>query len=362
MRSPDLIGAQALVSHVEFVCDLSPGRAGNRGYGIRASDWFLPVGLATRLLGPFALPIARLSATEAAFARTSKIRPSSLVRGLARPRLSKWSVSADALSVNNNIRAFYFAEGLTFKAGRTSPGVTTTLEFEIEIRRSLRPAGFMRVPPVVLEGVTEIAAFLGEKIISADAASPAIAPRRLASGLFDFYFANGARLRNLSEVIDRASFATQAGAAFSSCGSEAMGLAATACAAAIFALADRGKSRIFWGLCHGDLSPGNLIAAGDIIYLIDWEWAHPDIVFSDFWKLFLKVRGFEDAIRAKAEELFAGEDILPVREQILLGNLAFIIHAWRKLSAIGLRPEEQQRKLRYLIEAMPLAQALRSAT
>ena len=301
--------------------------------GIRVSDWFIPTGLAWRLgfgrgapddFGPL-LGLGRRRVAKALLTR----------------RRHPWRLLADALTVNKNYRVFFLAERLTVKAHFPAAGGEDPIAREIRFRSEATGTPAIRLPEMLHHGTVAGASYLAERMISgASRVDPGHGAAALADALFDFYAANGLTTRPLEQAATPERWQDAAAEALPAAGIGPSGVAGARDGLARL-FAEAAGRRVLWGLCHGDLSLGNMLRAGSGVYLLDWEEAHRGLIYGDLAKLSVTVPGFAAHFDARASELCGTDAALPVQKA--LADVALLHRLWRESSVERERPAKRRR-------------------
>jgi hypothetical protein len=163
---------------------------------------------------------------------------------------------------------------------------------------------------------------------------------RLAPGLFEFYLQNGMVQRPLADAVHWPDIAKMAERLFVIFGFDCSGL--TRFGKRIFYDRDPARLGIAFGLSHGDMSCGNLLADNDTIFVIDWERARQAPVFSDFYKLFFQVPGLQPRMTALFDQWGKSQPLqsLDAQDQITLGKIAQLTYLSERYEQVLGQPEE----------------------
>lgn len=332
--APTLDAIQERVGALERAVLAPPPEPSRHRSGIRVSDWFLPTDLAWRLvLAP--------GAARAGLGPLLAFGRGRLARALATRRRHAWRLGADALAINKNYRLFYLGEELTVKAHFPAADGDDPIMREVAVRRAVTSTDAIRLPEMLHHGRSTGASYIAERLIpNAGKIDPEQGAERLAGALFGFYAANGMTVRPLAEAAASGLWREDVAEALS-----AAGLAPAAIGAvrqSMERLLEEAAARpVLWGLCHGDLSLGNMLRAGDRIYLLDWEEACEGPIYGDLAKLIAAVPGFEARFDALTRDL-CGADA-PIAAQKRLADVTLLRRLWRESRSGDARPAKQRR-------------------
>jgi thiamine kinase-like enzyme len=112
---------------------------------------------------------------------------------------------------------------------------------------------------------------------------------------------------------------------------------------------DLSSSGAPYGLCHGDLSVGNLLVDDNTIFIVDWERARFDMVFADLVKLFRQIPGLKARLAARFDEWNGAQTLSPLgmMDQMALGSMIHMANMWDRYSGVlGTREESILASLR----------------
>jgi hypothetical protein len=327
--------------------ELFPGSAETPRHraGIRVSDWFLPTDLAWRVVVTPAASRGDLGFLPA-FSRGR------VLKALLLRRRDPWRLRADAVAINKNCRVFFLAEKLTVKANFSGMARHDPILREIEAREAVRPTSRARIPEILRHGTTAEGTYFVERMIAGGArVDPGFGENDLAEALFEFYAANGMIAKPLGEVASAEPWQADAAEALNGAG---------------FAVTEIEKvqesiGRIFgndvarpvlWGLCHGDLSFGNMLRVEGQIFLLDWEEAHQGLIYGDLCKLFAAAPALEARFDALSREFCGGD--CAIAAQKLLAKVALAHKLFRE--------SEKGRQAKKLGKLREVAQSLVAET
>jgi hypothetical protein len=303
--------------------------------------WYLPTAMVKRLiLTRMAGGIATNSYDDFILRVSSFPLPRLL--GALNPlshRLS--SLGADAVFLKNNIRAFYFQNGVTLKSSNPVLSSTTDgIANEIEVRSKIKHGRTIRVPSILHTAVrADRIYFIEQLLIKGRMLDVARDCDRLAKGLFEFYLKNGMIQRSLADVVlpdDLLAIRRL----FVSLGYDSSGLLRFI--DRMFVDRDPTQVGVPFGLSHGDMAVGNLLVEDELIYIVDWERAREAPVFADMSKLFMQVPGFQQQMNALFEEWNKSQSLRLLDEQdhVILGKTMQLVYLLQRYNQVTGTPEE----------------------
>jgi len=222
-------------------------------------------------------------------------------------------LAADAVLLKANLRAFYFRQGMTLKLPNPGrPKSAARIANEIRYRQGFTGLAHVRTPALL--HIPPDRSFIAEEMLKADAVTPGLLTGKdIASRYLDWQVANGITHEPLRTLFDAAAV-WQSLADY--CREFSIGLDPRI--AETFSSLDSG-SQAAMAICNGDLTISNLMYAPDTLFIIDWEWAGKDLVFSDAVRLATQIPGFaEDFLAAFAKhEMASSTNAIPARAQFV---------------------------------------------
>jgi hypothetical protein len=303
--------------------ELFPGSAETPRHraGIRVSDWFLPTDLAWRI-------VVTPAASRGDLGFLPEFSRARMLKSLLLHRRHPWRLRADAVAINKNCRAFFLADKLTVKANFSGAEGNDPIPREIEARRAVRSTSRVSVPGILRHGTTAGGTYFVERMIAGGArVDPGFGENELAEALFEFYAANGMASKPLGEVASAEPWWADAAEALNGAGFALTEIEKVQESIASIFMNDVARP-VLWGLCHGDLSFGNMLRAEGQIVLLDWEEAHQGLIYGDLCKLFAAAPALEARFDALSREFCGGD--AAIAAQKLLAKVALAHKLFRE--------------------------------
>ena len=308
--------------------------------------WYLPTSRVKRLIRA-RLPLSEdLGSHDSFLQRVSECPLRRLLLGLVPANQHVSTLTADAVFLKNNIRAFYFNQGVTLKCSNpilelAAPAIAN----EISVRKSIKDAGVVRVPRLVHAEIRPDGCYLVEQLLEgARLFETARDGKNIAKGLFDFYFRNGMVQRSIAEAVPLPQTLKIIESLFSQFGLDKAGLRRFA--DCNFVKRDITKVGVPFGLTHGDMSVGNLLVENGITYIVDWERAHLAPIFSDFYKLFRRIPGLQTQLTALFQNWSESQPLeaLGQAEDAVFGRLVQVAYLCQRSEDVLGKSEEEVTK------------------
>ncbi|MBZ0218238.1 MAG: aminoglycoside phosphotransferase family protein [Fimbriimonadaceae bacterium] len=305
--------------------------------------WYLPTNLVKRLVIA-RLPRSRdLDSHDSFLQRISGCSLQRLLLGLAPVNQHVSKLAADAVFLKNNIRAFYFDQGVTLKCSNPILELAKrAITNEITVRRLIKDAGTIRVPRLVHTEITTDGCFLVEQLLNrARLFEPMRDGKVMAKGLFNFYLRNGMVQRSIADAVPLPQTLSAIESLFSQFGLNN---------AALRKFVDRNfikrditKVGVPFGLTHGDMSVGNLLVEDGITYVVDWERAHYAPIFTDFHKLFRQIPGLQPQLTELFQKWKETQplDTLSSEDDAIFGQLVQLSYLYQRSKDVLGKSEEE---------------------
>jgi hypothetical protein len=361
-RTLDGAAVLAVVARVERALGVAPP-AGTRTYR-RVGAWLVETGHLRRALvrgwgrpGITVLPY---------FTEASRRRGAT--RLLADVHLrTRWRApcAADAVSVRNNVRAFYLGvvPPLTVKIRLGGARTRAEMQAEVAGRRRLEALGTVGVPRILSAALEADPPYFAEEVVFGRRLRPAadahVIATRLCPDLWRTYEAQGLTSRPAAACVDMAGAEARLDAlpAVHAWPGTALPPAAFT-AAAVRALATAGP--MLCAIGHGDLGFTNLALAGDgKLWVLDWERTRELPVAVDLVRLLVAVPAARGVVRELADR-HAGRRSstppAPFDEQLLVAVLDALL-AWSGTAGRRPRPRPATAMRSYLTLASELLSA-----
>lgn len=305
--------------------------------------WYLPTNLVKRLIKARLLGRKDLDTQEKFLQRISGCSLRRLFLGLSPTNQRISALAADAVFLKNNIRAFYFDQGVTLKCSNPTLDLAIpAIANEITVRRSIRNAGTIRVPQLIHASVTSDGCFLVEQLLNeAKLFEPQRDGKTMAKDLFNFYSSNGMIQRSIAEAIPLPQILNAIERLFFQFGLDNASLRRFV--NRNFVRRNITKVGVPFGLTHGDMSIGNLLVVDKITYIVDWERAHYAPIFTDFYKLFRRIPGLQAQLTALFQEWSKSQPLeaLGSGDDAVFGRLVQVAYLFQRSEEVIGKSEEK---------------------
>lgn len=258
--------------------------------------------------------------------RLLRLTSGDLLRLGWRPASLPWSLRAQAALFKSSIRAFDFATDTTIKmADFRSDDAALALANEIAIRQRVRSTPSIQVPALLHRGAVDGRPFMLERLERFDRLQPNEADlRRLGSSLLDFYRASGASWQTLDRLSDLQAMFVRVTETLKSGGFDAaLTERLSRLQTRIEKSAATGETALA-GLCHGDMSLGNMMFDDTRVVLVDWEHARDTIVCADLVKLVDQAPDLRAPLERQIGSWGAAECGTPMRTELQMALGAVI--------------------------------------